>query len=134
MPAGNARPEGTWFFDADRDGDLELYSNGGLYRNISGLDAPLFESLPPTHSGIRKRTIVDEGTYFADFDMDGDDDLLISYTGVQGMRIWEARGDGSYTDTPTAIIENYTAGAGLQGDVPAGQRPTFRDGSPVRVK
>ena len=135
VPAGNARPEGSWFFDADRDGDLELYSNGGLYRNISGLDAPLFESLPPTHSGIRKRTIVDEGTFFADFDMDGDDDLLISYTGVQGLRIWEARGDGSYTDTPTALIENYQSGAGfgisaadwdMDGDIDLQAQETYR--------
>ena len=135
VPPGNARPEGTWFFDSDRDGDLDLYSNGGLYQNLSAYDAPLFESLPPDSSGIRKRVIVDEGTVFADFDMDGDDDLLISYTGVQGLRIWEARGDGSYTDTPTAIIEDYLSGAGfglsgadwdMDGDVDLQAQQTYR--------
>ncbi|RMH04286.1 MAG: VCBS repeat-containing protein [Planctomycetota bacterium] len=135
VPAGNARPEGSWFFDSDRDGDLDLYANGGLYRNISAFDAPLFESLPPGSSGIRKRTIVDEGVFFTDFDRDGDDDLLISYTGVQGIRIWEARGDGSYQDTPTTLIENYQAGAGfglsaadwdLDGDVDFQAQDTYR--------
>lgn len=135
VPAGNARPEGTWFFDSDRDGDLDLYSNGGLYRNVSGLDAPLFESLPPDSSGIRKRTIVDEGTVFLDFDRDGDDDLLVSYTNNQGIRIWEARGDGSYLDTPTTLVENYTAGASfglsaadwdLDGDVDCQAQDVWR--------
>ncbi len=135
VPAGNARPEGSWFFDADRDGDLDLYSNGGLYRNLSSLDAPLFESLPPDSSGIRKRSVVDEGTVFADFDMDGDEDLLISYTFNKGLRIWEARGDGTYAEAPTSLIEDYQNGASfglsaadwdMDGDIDLQAQQTWR--------
>ena len=135
IPTGNARPEGCQFFDADADGDLDFYCNGGLYQNQSGFDAPLFASLPPDSSGIRKRTIVDEGTIFLDFDLDGDYDLLASYAGQQGLRLWESRGDGTWTDTPTDIIEDYRNGAtfglsaadwDLDGDVDFQALQTFR--------
>ena len=111
VPAGAARPEGTFWFDADGDGDLELYSNGHLYLNTSGLDAPDFTALAATESGIRKRNIIDEGAYFLDYDLDGDYDLLISYTGTSGVRLWEARGDGSYFLTPETTIEDYRNGS-----------------------
>ena len=135
-PPGNARPEGVFWFDADADGDLELYSNGALYQNLSGYDAPRFEFLEADSSGIRNRNIVDEGVYFCDYDRDGDEDLLISFTQNRGLRIYEAYGDGSYFATDTTIIENYLNGASyglhvadwdLDGDLDFGAAGTFRE-------
>ncbi|TAH38699.1 MAG: VCBS repeat-containing protein [Planctomycetota bacterium] len=134
-PDGNARPEGVFFFDADDDGDLDLYSNGALYQNLSRFDAPRFEYLEADSSGIRNRNIVDEGVFFPDYDRDGDYDLLISFTNSRGLRIYESYGDGSYFATDTAIIESYLDGAayGLSvadwdndGDMDFGAANTFR--------
>lgn len=110
-PAGAARPEGVQLFDSDHDGDLDLYSNGHLYENLSSYDSPLFSSLRAVDSGIKMRNIIDEGTIFTDYDMDGDYDLLISYTNNKGLRLWEAYGDGSYFEADRSIIENFQDGA-----------------------
>ncbi len=135
VPAGAARPEGAQFVDADRDGDLDLYSNGHLYQNLSSLDAPLFQYVKASVSGIRNRNIVDEGVLFTDYDLDGDLDLLISYAEGKGIRIWESWGDGTWFETDTSIVEDYKTGAGyglsaadwdLDGDLDFMALDTFR--------
>ncbi len=110
-PINAGRPEGTFMLDIDGDGDLEVYSNGTLYRNDSSYDSPLFSAFDPTAIGIRKQTIVDEGVYFFDYDMDGDMDVLINYTGNHGFRIWESRGDGTWFQAPSSAIEDFRNGA-----------------------
>lgn len=110
-PPNANRPEGTFMVDLDDDGDLELYSNGTLYRNDSGLDAPLFAAFDPIAIGIRKQTIVDEGVYIFDYDLDGDLDVMINYTGNHGIRIWESRGDGTWFQSPSSTIEDFRNGA-----------------------
>ena len=110
-PPNVARPEGAQFLDVDSDGDLDLYSNGTLYRNISALDAPAFEIIEPSASGIKKRTITDEGIFFLDYDLDGDWDLLVCYTAAQGLRLWESRGDSTWFLSDDSVIEDYQSGA-----------------------
>ena len=111
IPTGAARPEGVVTMDIDGDGDLDLYSNGHWYRNLSTLDVPLFEDLASKSSGVKKRTVVDEGTVAIDYDLDGDLDLLISYTTNRGNRLWINRGDGTYAEAPDTVVEDYLDGA-----------------------
>lgn len=111
IPTGAARPEGVVNQDIDGDGDLDLYSNGHWYRNLSTLDAPLFEDLASKSSGVKKRSVTDEGTVAIDYDLDGDLDLLISYTTNRGNRLWINRGDGTYAEAPDTVVEDYLNGA-----------------------
>lgn len=113
IPTNSARPEGTQVLDIDRDGDLDLYSNGVLYQNRSAFDAPDFNWIGTGGSGIGLRSIVDEGTVFLDHDQDGDYDLLMSYTFNRGMRLWENYGDGTFVQAPLDLIEDYQTGAGF---------------------
>ena len=111
IPTGAARPEGVVTMDIDGDGDIDLYSNGHWYRNLSTFDAPLFEDLASKSSGVKKRTVVDEGTVAIDYDLDGDLDLLISYTSNRGNRLWINRGDGTYSEAPDSVVEDYINGS-----------------------
>ncbi|KAA3614320.1 MAG: VCBS repeat-containing protein [Planctomycetota bacterium] len=135
IPDGAARPEGCWFLDLDGDGDLDLYSNGHAYQNQSDIDQPKFEYLKAFASGIRKRNVVDEGVIFADYDLDGDFDLLINYTSQRGLRIWENQGDGSFFDASSDVIEDFQDGAtygisaadwDMDGDIDFQALDTFR--------
>lgn len=96
-----ARPEGAAVLDVDRDGDLDAYANGTLYLNVTA-DRPLFKKLVRRASGILLAGILDEGAAFADFDLDGDQDLFCLYIG-NGNRLWENRGDGTFVEAVGAI-------------------------------
>lgn len=111
IPVGAARPEGVVQLDLDGDGDIDLYSNGHWYRNVSQFDAPAFEVLTPRASGVKKETIVDEGTVAVDYDLDGDLDLLVSYTFNRGNRLWVNRGDGTFFEASTDVIDDFQAGS-----------------------
>ncbi len=111
IPAGAARPEGVVTLDYDRDGDLDLYSNGHWYRNVSTFGEPRFEAMDSKASGVGKRDITDEGTVMIDYDQDGDLDLLVCYTTNRGIRVWQNRGDGTFAITPTSLVEDYLTGA-----------------------
>jgi len=135
IPDGADRPEGCQFLDTDGDGDLELYSNGHLYRNLSTFDQPLFEFLKASSSGIRLRAITDEGALFLDHDLDGDYDLLVSYTSGRGVRLWESQGDGTFVAAPLDLIQDYQTGASyglsaadwdMDGDIDFLALDTFR--------
>ncbi len=105
-PDGVNRPEGTTLVDVDGDGDTDLYCNGTLYRNVSSLGTPLFEPLFSAGTGISFGAKLDEGAHFMDYDMDGDFDLLISFAEPQqGLRLLEARGDGSFFLTPKTTFD-----------------------------
>jgi len=108
-PPGTARPEGAEFCDVDGDGDLDLYCNGTLYQNRSGLDLPFFEELDTPASGIPHRDVIDEGLVFLDYDLDGDFDLMISWCGPPRIRMLESRGDGRFFLTPEQVIEDNSA-------------------------
>jgi hypothetical protein len=131
-PPQTARPEGAQFMDADRDGDFDLYSNGTLYQNQSE-DRPRFVAMSETGSGIGLRNDLDEGAAFFDYDLDGDQDLFIVYT-QRGVRLWEARGDGTFFPAP-GIIDEARTGLDLglsaedwdmDGDVDFTTREVFR--------
>jgi len=112
QPDGSARPEGVVTLDIDRDGDLDLYSNGHWYRNLSTLGAPSFIDLASKASGVKRRTVIDEGTVAVDYDGDGDLDLLVSYTAGKGNRLWINLGDGTFRESSDAVVEDFVSGSG----------------------
>jgi hypothetical protein len=135
-PPGAARPEGAQFVDADFDGDLDLYSNGTLYQNVSAPGTPDFDAMTTAGSGIGFANQLDEGAMFFDYDLDGDPDLVVVYTsGAIGVRIWEAYGDGTFFAAETSIVQSPFIGLNLgmsaedwdnDGDVDFTTRQVFR--------
>jgi hypothetical protein len=95
IPSNVSRPEGAQLADADRDGDLDGYSNGVLYQNVTADGGPAFRHLVRTATGIQLAARLDEGALFFDYDLDGDQDLFVLYKGF-GNRIWENEGDGTF--------------------------------------
>jgi hypothetical protein len=129
-----ARPEGAQFVDADFDGDLDLYSNGVLYRNVSTPDTPAFEAMTESGSGIGLSDELDEGAMFFDYDLDGDYDLIIAYA-FEGVRIWESHGDGNFFAAPQNVVDSPLTGLvlgmsaadwDLDGDIDFTTREVFR--------
>ena len=132
-PPSSARPEGAQFLDVDYDGDIDLYSNGTLYQNISATGSPLFRAQTSLASGIGLSTSLEEGAAFVDYDLDGDMDLLIVYTGP-GVKIWENRGDGTFFEA-VGIVDSPLIGLDLglsaedwdnDGDIDFTTRQVFR--------
>lgn len=133
-PPATARPEGAQFVDVDRDGDIDLYSNGVLYQNRSTAGTIAFAPMLTAGSGIGRRNALDEGAAFFDFDMDGDLDLFIVYTNA-GVRFWENQGDGTFFAGEDGVIQSPMQGLDLglsaedwdnDGDVDFTTRQVFR--------
>ncbi len=134
-PVNTSRPEGAQMCDYDGDGDLDIFSNGTLYQNISTLKNPVFLDLSDT-AGVQFRDWLDEGVLFADFDLDGDQDLFVSYLdSAVGNRIYGNKGDGSFELLPEDTIVNWFTGLGLglsaadwdnDGDIDLTTRSVFR--------
>jgi hypothetical protein len=134
-PPGTCRPEGAQMVDIDFDGDVDLCTGGGLYRNLSAPGTPFFDLITAT-AGIQHAETRDEGLAFLDVDMDGDYDLVITYIDNEiGVRIYEARGDGSYTLLPTSVVEAHSINNRLgltyadwdnDGDIDITTRQAFR--------
>lgn len=133
-PPGTARPEGAQAADVDFDGDVDLFSNGTLYQNVSTQDATRFNAMSEISSGIGLRSSKDEGTVFLDYDMDGDEDLLVAYA-LDGVRIWENQGDGTFLAAEAGIVDSPLTGLNLgmsaadwdnDGDVDFTTRQVFR--------
>ena len=131
---GTSRPEGAQFADVDGDGDVDLFSNGTVYRNVSSPGAPRFLALDEATSGIGLRASLDEGAAFFDYDMDGDLDLAAAYSDV-GVRLWENRGDGTFFAAEAGIVDQPMTGLNLglsaedwdgDGDVDFTTRGVFR--------
>ena len=130
-----ARPEGAQFVDTDFDGDFDLYSNGTLYRNISTPGTALFDN-PTANAGIQFSDELEEGIVFFDKEMDGDFDFFSVYTnGTIGVRVFEARGDGSYKLLSGPAVESHLTGLNLgisaadwdnDGDIDFTTRQVFR--------
>ncbi|MEM7202859.1 MAG: VCBS repeat-containing protein [Planctomycetota bacterium] len=132
-PANN-RPEGAQMCDYDGDGDLDLYSNGSAYRNISTVGSPLFERMAELGSGIGQSGTLDEGAAFCDYDLDGDYDLICCYVGF-GNVIWENRGDGTFFQAETSMMASWQLGSDyglsiadwdMDGDLDISTRFVFR--------
>jgi hypothetical protein len=111
VPGAN-RPEGAQFVDFDRDGDLDLYCNEVIYQNVSSLGIPRFRALAPSESGVLGFGVLDEGAACADYDMDGDLDLLVLFTSAPWITVYENRGDGTFLEE-TSIVDQNTAGTSL---------------------
>ncbi len=130
-----SRPEGAQFVDTDFDGDFDLFCNGTLYRNISTPGTALFDD-PTANVGIQFSSMLEEGIVFFDKEMDGDFDLVVIYSnGTIGVRLYEARGDGSYVMLPTSVIDSHLTGLDLgvsaedwdnDGDMDFTTRQVFR--------
>ena len=113
-PPGTARPEGAMYLDTDFDGDAELYSNGTLYQNVSTPGSPFFNAMTTAGSGIKYSDQLEEGIVFHDVDMDGDFDFTGVWTnGTIGVRVFEALGDGVYSELPTSTVDSFTTGLNL---------------------
>jgi hypothetical protein len=107
-PEGTARPEGAQMLDVDRDGDIDAYANGTYYQNRT-VDRPSFQALLRGLSGLTLPGALDEGAMFADYDLDGDQDLFVLYQG-QRNRLWENQGDGTFFEA-RGVIEDNDQGA-----------------------
>lgn len=131
---GSNRPEGAQFVDFDFDGDLDLYVGGAEYQNISRQGQPRFRALAPSESGVLQLSILDEGAACADYDMDGDIDVLVAFTEAPWSTIYENRGDGTFLEETTVVDGpevGVTLGMGLEdwdmdGDVDWSTSSTFR--------
>lgn len=130
---GADRPEGAQFVDFDQDGDLDLYCNQVIYQNVSTLGRPLFRRLAKEESGILAFGTLDEGAACADYDMDGDIDLLVAWTAAPFATIYENRGDGSFYEETTLVDGPELVGLGmsledwdLDGDMDWTTSGTFR--------
>jgi len=132
-PPGTARPEGAQFADVDFDGDLDLFSSGTIHRNVSVRGAPSFVALSEQESGVGLHAALDEGAAFFDYDLDGDDDLVVAYV-QHGVTIWENRGEGTFFEA-TGIVDDPFIGLNLglsaedwdnDGDVDFTTRQVFR--------
>ena len=109
---GTSRPEGTEFCDVDGDGDVDCFSNATLYQNVSGLGVPLFRDVSD-FCGIEQRDVLDEGANLFDIDLDGDQDLLVSYCQPNEMHVYEANGDGTFELRPKNWFEGSGSCLGL---------------------
>ncbi len=110
-PPDSARPEGAEFCDVDFDGDPDHYSCTTLFQNVSKPGQPLFRWMTEAASGIQFHVSYDEGAAFFDYDLDGDLDLCIAYcVGGQGVRMYEAYGDGMYFLASKGIIDDPNSG------------------------
>jgi len=135
-PDGVNRPEGAELCDIDGDGDVDLYSNGTLYRNVSTVGTPAFEWLFGAVTGIVNQNQLDEGVRFLDYDMDGDLDLMISFVNANiGLRIFENRGDATWFQTAKTLFDANEVGTIFgcsavdwdnDGDLDATSTTTFR--------
>ena len=134
-PPGTSRPEGAQFIDTDFDGDFDLFCNGTMYRNISVPGTPLFDNAT-VNAGIQFTSTLEEGIVFFDKEMDGDFDLVAVYSNAAiGVRVYEAKGDGSYELLPTSVVDSFQIGLDLgissedwdnDGDMDLTTRQVFR--------
>jgi hypothetical protein len=135
-PPDTARPEGAQMCDVDGDGDIDLYSNGWLYQNDGAPGAPHFTTLPALSTGIAFPTVMDEGAAFFDYDLDGDEDLVVAYADPAfGVKLYENRGDGTFLETSAPVVDGPFLGLGLglsvedwdgDGDLDFSTRQVFR--------
>jgi len=108
-PPNVSKPEGAQFTDVDRDGDVDGYACGTVYQNVSAPSSPMFLRLRSIDTGIRFGDRGDEGLTFLDYDLDGDQDLLVLYNGDQRNRLWENEGDGTFFQT-SGVLEAPSLG------------------------
>ncbi|MBL8843207.1 MAG: CRTAC1 family protein [Planctomycetes bacterium] len=105
------RPEGAEFVDVDLDGDLDLYCNNTIYRNVSTQGNPLFEAMTENGSGVVFSNVLDEGGGFLDYDMDGDMDLCLAFCdSTKGVRMFESKGDGTFVVQPKSVFDSFNTG------------------------
>ncbi len=132
-PANVERPEGAQFCDVDRDGDVDFFANHTVYQNRSLRGDPAFVALNKGLTGFSFTNVVDEGAFFFDYDLDGDQDLLVLYTG-QKTRLWANQGDATF-DWKRQAIEDSQLGASegcsaedwdLDGDLDLSTAEIFR--------
>lgn len=108
-PPNVTHPEGAVVFDVDRDGDPDAYANGTVYQNVSDAAGPRFQRLVRLPTGITLPNLLDEGVSTLDYDLDGDEDLLVAYKG-RGIRVWENQGDGTFF-WPETLVDQPILGA-----------------------
>lgn len=132
-PAGFAvepgRALGVTAFDADRDGDLDLFVANDATENFLFLNrgdgtfenAALGRGVAVNSTGLRTG---DMGVEAADFDGDGDDDLVVTHIPGEGLGYWVNDGAGTFWES--------ASGAGLLratfGDTGFGTAPLDVDG------
>jgi len=136
--SGSAWTAGATFFDADRDGDLDLYVTGYVHFDVDqpewcGRTEEGWRSYchPDRYPGVFDQYWRNEGhgrfvdgtaeagfhgtdgkglgAIAADFDLDGDLDLYVANDSVEN-RFWRNAGDGHFDD------ETLLSGSGVNGD------------------
>ena len=121
---GTARPEGADWADYDRDGDADTFAGGSFFQNNSATGTPVFLDISDA-TGIVDRDRVDEGVFFFDMDLDGDDDVFVSYCTPKEPRVYENLGDGMlvrrpknwFTAPPNSCVGTSYADFDNDGDI-----------------
>jgi hypothetical protein len=126
---------GSGLFDADGDGYPEFfmnkhqYTNSVFYRNVAGPTGRRFENVAGTVLTGEFNILTDShGMSAADWDNDGDQDIMEVTGAGYGFPLWENDGSGNFINRITQLGFEYPITWARVGRMPTGGRtPLFFD-------
>jgi tetratricopeptide (TPR) repeat protein len=119
VPLGGMQPKGILVADYDNDGWLDLIAYGGDLRVWRNLGKSGFRDVT-ARLGLDKVTGI-EAIAAADFDNDGDTDLMLS--AASGLQLWRNDGGNANRQLKLRLIGNRSnaSGLGVRVDLMAGR-------------